>query len=114
MKRNSFLLADNGLYDAKKIDVNQAARDILARGEFDVEAGIMYIRYDGHKATVVGGLTEDGWQVRCESMSASCTTPRAAFEEAVMLRIERNHKRNQATRLAQAAGGAASAFTRLS
>lgn len=70
--------------------IRAQARAILADGEFAAQDGIMHIRYNGHKATVKGRLTPDGWDVRCTRLSASCTLPGEAFAQAVRLRLERN------------------------
>jgi len=85
------------------VDLNAAARDILARGEFRAEDGVMSVRYQGDKAIVAGKLTQDGWEVRCESVSISCSVPPSVFELAVVMRIERN----QAARLGTVLAGGA-------
>ncbi len=74
--------------------IRAQAEAILEGGEFEVEDGamknLMHIRYQGHKATVEGHLTPDGWDVRCTALSCSCTVPGEVFAQAVRLRLARN------------------------
>lgn len=78
------------LMAATEVNLEWLAADILANADFDFEDGKCYIRYEGHKATVAGQLTRYGWEVRCESISASCSYPFRAFEMAALLRVQRN------------------------
>lgn len=78
------------LLAATEANLEWLAADILANADFDFDEGKCYIRYDGSKATVAGRLTQYGWEMRCECISASCVTPFRAFEMAVRMRIERN------------------------